>query len=107
MTLLRCINLKQSAELPNLMFNIDELIMHLKGIHKYAPVIKPRFYMLLAYVHITRGSKVKMETYLIKAQKFAILQGNKLIVASVMQNKRVQSVNRSIKISDDRFISEE
>jgi len=87
--LLRCINLKQSTELPNLMQNIDELIRCLNSVQKYALVIKPRFYMLFAYVQITRGSKSKMQAYLNKAQKFATLQGNKLILASLIQNTRV------------------
>jgi len=87
--LLRRINLKQSADLPDLISNIDEMIKCLNGVCNYALVIKPRFYMLLAYVNIIRGSTTKMQVYLNKAQKYAASQGNKMILASIMQNKRV------------------
>lgn len=89
MMLLRCINMKQSDELSDLIQDISKIIKFLKNIFNHATVIKPRLYLLMAYLNVLRGRKTTTRFYLHKAQKFAILQGNKQIEAWIMQNKRV------------------
>ncbi|XP_070167143.1 adenylate cyclase type 10 [Polyergus mexicanus] len=86
--LLRCINMKQSDDLSNLIQDISKIIKCLENISKYAIVVKPRLYLLMAYLNVLRGRKSTTRFYLHKAQKFAISQGNKLIEAWIVQNKR-------------------
>lgn len=87
--LLRCINSKYSNELSNLIQDISKIIKCLTKISKHAKVIKPRLYLLMAYLNVIRGRKSSTRIYLYKAQKFASLQENQLMMAWIMQNKRV------------------
>lgn len=87
--LLSCINMKQSDNLSNLIQDISKIIKCFENISKYAIVVKPRLYLLMAYLNVLRGRKSTTRFYLHKAQKFSISQGNKLIEAWIMQNKRV------------------
>lgn len=87
--LLRCINMKQSDELLDLIQDISKIIKCLENISKHAMVVKPCLYLLMAYLNVLRGRKSTTRFYLYKAQKFAVSQGNKLIEAWIMQNRRV------------------
>ncbi|KAL6439513.1 hypothetical protein ACFW04_003964 [Cataglyphis niger] len=89
MKLLHCINMKQSDELSDLIQDISKIIKFLKTIFNHAMVIKPRMYLLMAYLNVLRGRRTTTRFYLHKAQKFALLQGNKQIEAWIMQNKRI------------------
>ncbi|XP_026825395.1 uncharacterized protein LOC113561933 [Ooceraea biroi] len=86
--LLRCVNLKNSTELLTLIQNTGKMIKCLNGISSHAAVVKPRLYLLVAYLYVIRGRKSSTRFYLHKAQKFASSQGNKMISAWIIQNKR-------------------
>ncbi|XP_025264205.1 adenylate cyclase type 10-like [Camponotus floridanus] len=86
--LLRCINMKQSEKLLDLIQDISKIIKCLGNVSKHAIVIKPCLYLLMAYLNVLRGRKSTTRFYLHKAQKFAVSQGNKLIEAWIMQNRR-------------------
>ncbi|XP_018398206.1 PREDICTED: adenylate cyclase type 10-like [Cyphomyrmex costatus] len=86
--LLRCINTKHSDELQNIVQNISKIRKCLKNISKHTTIIKPRFYLLMAYFNVLRGRKSNTWIYLHKAQKFAIVQGNQLMMAWIIQNRR-------------------
>ncbi|CAL1677024.1 unnamed protein product [Lasius platythorax] len=86
--LFRYINIKQCDELLDLIQDISKIIKCLRNVSKHAMVVKPRLYLLMAYLNVLRGRKSTTRFYLHKAQKFAILQGNKLMQAWIMQNKR-------------------
>ncbi|XP_020298817.1 uncharacterized protein LOC109863037 isoform X2 [Pseudomyrmex gracilis] len=93
MLLLRCINTKHSNELHDRLQDIRKLIKFLKYIANHALIIKPRLYLLLAYLNVLRGRKSSTRFYLRKAQKFATSQGNRLIQAWIMQNTRTWKEN--------------
>lgn len=81
--------MKRSEELSNLIEDISSITKCLKTVCKHAKVIKPRLYLLIAYFNILQSCKSSMQIYLYKAQKFAILQENQLMIAWLIQNKRV------------------
>lgn len=93
--LLRCINMKQSDELLDLIQDISKIIKCLGNVSKHAIVVKPCLYLLMAYLNVLRGRKSTTRFYLHKAQKFAVSQGNKLIEAWIMQNRRVINLIKS------------
>lgn len=93
--LLRCINMKRSNELSNLIQDISNIVKCLKNISKHAKVIQPRLYLLLAYLYVLRGRKSSTRIYLYKAQKSATLQGNQLMLAWIIQNRRVINLTKN------------
>lgn len=44
---------------------------------------------MMAYLNVLRGRKSNMRIYLYKAQKFATLQENQLMMAWIIQNRKV------------------
>lgn len=105
MKLLHCINMKQSDELSDLIQDISKIIKFLKTIINHATVIKPRLYLLIAYLNVLRGRKTTTRFYLRKAQKFATLQGNKQIETWIMQNKRVINLVENNLLHDKNKLS--
>ncbi|XP_011871981.1 PREDICTED: adenylate cyclase type 10-like [Vollenhovia emeryi] len=89
--LLHCVNTRSDALL-NWIQDISNIMKCLKNISKYARVIKPRLYLLMAYLNVLRGRKSSTRIYLYKAQKFATLQENQLMMAWIIQNRRTWRV---------------
>lgn len=90
LTLLRLINIKHSNQLLDLIDDIYKVIKSLKDVSDKTTVVKPHFYLLMAYLNVLRGRTSATQHYLHRAQKSAISQGNKLIMAWIMQNRRVR-----------------
>lgn len=90
LTLLRHINI-YSNQLPHLTEDIYKIIKCLKNVSNKTTVVKPHFYLLMAYLNVLRGRESATQRYLRRAQKFATSQGNKLITAWIEQNRRVKS----------------
>ncbi|XP_067216073.1 adenylate cyclase type 10-like isoform X2 [Linepithema humile] len=88
LTLLRHINIKHSNQLLDLIEDIYKVIKCLKNVSNKTMIVKPHFYLLMAYLNVLRGRKSTTQHYLHEAQKFATSQGNKLIMAWIMQNRR-------------------
>lgn len=84
--------MKQSDKLLDRVRDVYRIVRSLDKICGYATVVKPRFYLLIAYLNVIQGRKSEERLYLRKAQKLASVQGNKLIEAWSMQCKRVTSI---------------
>lgn len=88
---MRCINMKRADQLAVLMNDIESIVNVLQRVAKTAPFIKPRLYVLKAYFEIVHGRKLSAMRYLRKGSKYAMRQGNIMMLAWIRQNERVIS----------------
>ncbi|XP_032682707.1 uncharacterized protein LOC116849555 [Odontomachus brunneus] len=86
--LLRCINMKHSEELIDRVRDVHRIVRRLDKVSSYATVVKPRSYLLTAYLNVIWGRKSAGRFYLRKARRLASAQGNKLVEAWSIQNER-------------------
>lgn len=101
LVLLRCINMKHSDNLIDRIRDVCKIIEHLEKVSRHIVVVKPRLYLLKAYLNAVRGRKSAERFYLRKARKLASAQGNKLIEAWSIQNERVISITPSQCINEN------
>lgn len=87
------INIKNSTDLPDLLKNINLLIDTLEKMSYNAWFIKPRFYMLKAYLKTIRGDNYTSMKLLKKGRKCATLQGNQMMIAWILQCETVYIYN--------------
>lgn len=87
--LLRCVNMKHSDVLTDRVRDVHRIVRRLDKVSSYATVVKPRFYLLMAYLNVIRGHKSAARFHLRKARRLASAQGNKLVEAWSIQNERV------------------
>ncbi|KAK0182631.1 hypothetical protein PV327_000747 [Microctonus hyperodae] len=79
------INIKNSAGLSELLTNINLLLDKLEKLSYNAWFIKPRFYMLKAYLKTIHGDKYTAMKLLKKGKKCATSQGNQMMIAWILQ----------------------
>ncbi|XP_076281551.1 uncharacterized protein LOC143209592 [Lasioglossum baleicum] len=75
----------------------NTLMENIHRVRKNAAFIKPFMEMMKAYMFLVRGRKAASLQHLRRAKKIAVHQGNEMLQAWVLQNKRVRR-NRSILI---------
>ncbi|CAG5106800.1 Similar to ADCY10: Adenylate cyclase type 10 (Homo sapiens) [Cotesia congregata] len=85
----RCINIKRSDELSELVQNIKLILKTLEQHLNNAGFIKPRFYILKAYFKLAHGDKHSAKSLLKKARKYASFQGNEMLLAWILLNEKM------------------
>lgn len=87
--LYRRLDIPQSYDLFERTYYAKKIIKYLHNMSFYFPFIKPFIYFLESYMRLLRGRKSTSQACMTRAEKYAIAQGNKMVVAWIEQNKRV------------------
>lgn len=101
--LYRRLDIPHSYDLFERTYYAKKIIKFLHNVSIYFPFVKPFTYFLESYMRLLRGRKSSSQTCMAKAEKYAIAQGNKMVIAWIEQNKRVTNVY--IYISINNFIN--
>lgn len=90
--LYRRLDIPQSYDLFERTYYAKKIIKYLHNMSFYFPFIKPFIYFLESYMRLLRGRKSTSQACMARAEKYAIAQGNKMVVAWIEQNKRVRVI---------------
>lgn len=84
----RQIHIRRSSDLFDRLENAKTIIKFLHNQSLSAPFVKPFLYLLQSYMELLCARKLRCQSILVKARKFASSQENKLVQAWIEQNKR-------------------
>lgn len=90
--LYRRLDIPHSYDLFERTYYAKKIIKFLHNVSIYFPFVKPFTYFLESYMRLLRGRKSSSQTCMAKAEKYAIAQGNKMVIAWIEQNKRVTNM---------------
>lgn len=91
--LYRRLDIPQSYDLFERTYYAKKIIKFLHNKSMYFPFLKPFTYFLESYMRLLRGRKSTSQACMAKAEKYAIAQGNKMVIAWIEQNKRTWEVD--------------
>ncbi|XP_031369055.1 uncharacterized protein LOC102679218 [Apis dorsata] len=91
--LYRRLDIPHSYDLFERTYYAKKIIKFLHNVSIYFPFVKPFTYFLESYMRLLRGRKSSSQTCMAKAEKYAIAQGNKMVIAWIEQNKRTWEVD--------------
>lgn len=81
--------MKKADEFDRYKKNVKAILGALKGVSNTALFIKPRLNLLESYFEMIEGRKTHSQATLGHARRYSISQGNKLMLAWIIQNERV------------------
>lgn len=84
------IHIRRSSDLFDRLENAKTIIKFLRNQSLTAPFVKPFLYLLQSYMELLCARKLRSQSILVKACKFASSQENKLVQARIEQNKRAE-----------------
>lgn len=90
--LVRCINMKKGVQTEMLLDDISEIMDILNEVAKISDGIKPYFFVMKAYFAVLHARYDEANSYLQRAQKYAIESSNLMALAWILCNKRVKII---------------